>query len=173
MFSNRFKISDTVAVVRVSSFITFFPACRFHEGAEVTEVVEKATDNFLTLRNHLAVLTGEKLYKCAQCTESLVTKGISQRHIRVHILEKCLRCTHCTKSFAESSGLTKHFIRVHTGERPYSCSQCAKSFVTERNLQRHIKVHTLEKLHICPRCTKSCVHCSFLYPDETFKMSQW
>jgi hypothetical protein len=47
-----------------------------HEELGLLERLEKVTDNVLALGNHLTVLTGEKLYKCSQCTESFVTKGI-------------------------------------------------------------------------------------------------
>jgi hypothetical protein len=99
-------------------------------------------------------VTGDKPYKCDQCTKSFSDKYNLVRHIQVHTVHKPYQCEQCTKSFSQKGNLVTH-IRVHTGDKPYTCEQCTKSFSQKGDLVRHIRVHTGAKPYTCGQCQKS------------------
>ena len=102
----------------------------------------------------MKIHTGEKLYKCSECSKSFRHANGCKIHMRIHTGEKPYRCSECTKSFSHSHVLKIH-MKIHTGEKPYTCSECSKSFRRLNCLKIHRRVHTGNRSFPCPHCAES------------------
>ncbi|KAK9692664.1 Zinc finger, C2H2 type [Popillia japonica] len=88
----------------------------------------KSTD----VKRHMTIHTGEKPFKCLECTASFTQSGTLAQHMRKHnnvsstkrkkekLEARQYLCSLCGKCFKDSSSLTIH-MRRHTGDKPYNC----------------------------------------------------
>lgn len=57
--------------------------------------------------------------------QSFTHIGSLNTHIRIHSGEKPYKCKQCTKAFTQSSSLMVH-MRSHTQKKPHQCDVCDK-----------------------------------------------
>lgn len=92
-------------------------------------------DNF---KKHYMLHTGEKPYKCKECTNSYSSASSLRMHNFVHLNLKPFKCEVCGRQFRHRNSLKCH-KRTHTGEKPYSCGVCSKTFSQISALKKHKK----------------------------------
>ena len=105
------------------------------------------------LTAHTRIHTGKNLLKCEYCSKPFTCQQYLKRHIRTHTGEKPFECETCHRRFSQDINLITH-RRIHTGEKPYECSTCHKRFSRDINLITHRRIHTGEKPYECSTCSK-------------------
>lgn len=116
-------------------------------------VCDKAFATVRSLRTHLLVHPGTKLYICQTCGKRFGDSSALKLHVAGHVAERRFRCAVCGKAFGTSSHLKTH-IALHSGRRPYQCEVCLKEFSVSSNLRAHMFTHTGERRHECKVCGK-------------------
>uniref|UniRef100_UPI00358E86C4 oocyte zinc finger protein XlCOF6-like isoform X2 n=1 Tax=Myxine glutinosa TaxID=7769 RepID=UPI00358E86C4 len=106
-----------------------------------------------TLNAHKLTHTGIRSYKCSACGRGFSRKLHLQMHTMVHTGERPYKCSICNKCFSHKGNLKLHMM-THTGERPYKCSVCAKDFALKGHLKLHLRAHTGERPYKCSVCDK-------------------
>lgn len=84
--------------------------------------------------------TGERPYKCVQCSRGFASSGVLKAHIRTHSGLKAYRCLMCDTTFTTSGSLRRH-MTTHSDLRPYMCPYCQKTFKSSPNCRKHMKTH--------------------------------
>lgn len=84
--------------------------------------------------------TGERPYKCVQCSRGFASSGVLKAHIRTHSGLKAYKCLMCDTTFTTSGSLRRH-TTTHSDLRPYMCPYCQKTFKSSPNCRKHMKTH--------------------------------
>ena len=93
------------------------------------------------LTQHWKVHSGEKNYKCEQCSAAfLLPLGLKTHMKSAHSDARPYVCDQCEAAFKLLSHLKRHKL-LHTGEKPYKCDQCPATFIQKGNMKIHMKVH--------------------------------
>ncbi|MEQ2249622.1 hypothetical protein ILYODFUR_031291, partial [Ilyodon furcidens] len=87
--------------------------------------------------------TGERPYKCIQCSRGFASSGVLKAHIRTHSGLKAYKCLVCDTTFTTSGSLRRH-MTTHSELRPYMCPYCQKTFKSSPNCRKHMKTHRYE-----------------------------
>ncbi|MGH0154734.1 UNVERIFIED_CONTAM: hypothetical protein FKN15_028434 [Acipenser sinensis] len=88
---------------------------------------------------HIPMLSGEKPFKCDQCSYVASNQHEVTRHARqVHNGPKPLTCPHCDYKTADRSNYKKH-VELHVNPRQFLCPVCDYAASKKCNLQYHIK----------------------------------
>lgn len=83
------------------------------------------------LKNHANPGTGEKLFKCSQCTYQSNRKAKVVEHKKeVHDQIKPFKCDTCEMSFPRPAHLRIHTEAVHLGLRPFACTVAGCDYVS-------------------------------------------
>ncbi|XP_055595137.1 zinc finger protein 62 homolog [Uranotaenia lowii] len=108
------------------------------------------------LKDHMAIHTGEMLYKCEFCDEQFYNSGNHSLHRKkMHAQE----WEELKKSMPISRrGCPKKCQSLIQEERVkkslHPCTLCKKNFKSRRGLKEHMSIHTGEMLYKCEFCDK-------------------
>lgn len=103
------------------------------------------------MNNHRRKHTGEKPFSCSQCDYAAADRWTLKMHQRVHTDEKPYRCQMCHFAGRHQNQLLVH-LRTHTGDTPFRCPECGARFRISCDLQRHLRTHTGERPYACHQC---------------------
>lgn len=124
-----------------------------HSGKDwICNICDRKLATERALKVHITTHTGNKPYKCKQCSETFINKVVLERHMRFHGGEtKVYRCDFCSKDLSSETSLKSHVQRVH--ETSAQCELCKEIFPTRDHLKDHI--NTFHEPSICQHCNKS------------------
>ncbi|XP_077503615.1 uncharacterized protein LOC144114045 isoform X2 [Amblyomma americanum] len=95
---------------------------------------------------------GERPFSCGQCDYAAADRWTLKMHQRVHIDDKPYRCQMCPFAGRHQNQLLVH-LRTHTGDAPFQCPECSARFRISCDLQRHLRTHTGERPYACRHCS--------------------
>lgn len=86
-----------------------------------------------------------QLYRCMECNKTFSTPHHLLNHLRVHSGERPYKCKDCTSCFTQAGSLKVHMDSVHAGQKKHKCSICSWTFARMSHLKRHELRHSKEK----------------------------
>jgi len=94
-----------------------------------------------TLQYNVTIHSGEKSFKCPDCSYATVRKSNIKEHMKTHSGEKPYKCPDCLYAAVRKSHLKEHIMNIHSGEKPFKCPNCSYAAVRKSKLLRHQKMH--------------------------------
>ena len=151
-------------------------------GRYKCERCEYSTDKMSCMTQHHRTHTGERPFRCDDCSKAFSNRSALLKHRRsIHLNQRPFICNVCGRAFAASGHLTRHKFRIHTGEKvrqgdqrgatfgemsnytrrnrapnsikAFQCQFCPSRFFTRTELTRHTRTHTGEKPYSCSFCS--------------------
>lgn len=147
--------------------IAFNRHMEIHSNVDwICEICNKKLATARALKLHFTTHSGNKPYKCPECSETFISKIVLDRHSRFHGRPpKLSRCEFCFKELSTELSLKSHIQRLHSSTSqcelcrekfeskeilknhikathpPSTCEFCGKSFALPRYLKMHLKLH--------------------------------
>ena len=110
---------------------------------------------------HMETHLGEKPFQCPDCLFATADKLHLKVHMKAHSGDKPLKCPDCSYATARKSDLKVHTM-THSGEKPFKCPECSYATARKSHLKVHMTTHWGEKLFKCPECSYATAHKSNL-----------
>uniref|UniRef100_A0A1B0CLJ3 Putative transcription factor grauzone n=1 Tax=Lutzomyia longipalpis TaxID=7200 RepID=A0A1B0CLJ3_LUTLO len=119
------------------------------------------------LREHIAIHTGEMLYKCDFCPRQFYNGGFLYQHRKaVHPKEWAEKQAQKGRAVKNPKGRPRkeHITKNHMPViNKYKCTMCERDFKRKVHLREHIAIHTGEMLYKCDFCPRQFYNGGFLY----------
>ncbi|XP_033109366.1 zinc finger E-box-binding homeobox 1-like isoform X2 [Anneissia japonica] len=102
------------------------------------------------LERHMATHMPGRNQVCEICNKAFVNIYRLQRHMLTHTSgNRKFKCGECSKAFKYKHHLKEH-LRIHSGEKPYECSICRKRFSHSGSYSSHISSKKCSPVHVPP-----------------------
>ncbi|XP_071942869.1 zinc finger E-box-binding homeobox 1-like isoform X2 [Antedon mediterranea] len=102
------------------------------------------------LERHMATHMPGRNQVCEICNKAFVNIYRLQRHMLTHTSgNRKFKCGECSKAFKYKHHLKEH-LRIHSGEKPYECSICRKRFSHSGSYSSHISSKKCSPVHLPP-----------------------
>ncbi|VDO03585.1 unnamed protein product [Rodentolepis nana] len=123
---------------------------------------------------HIAIVHGERRFKCGKCEAAFPTQSKLDRHLNRHHNLQCPKCAMAlsdpdfvplgplfnpNQRFEDFSELRLHMAEAHPKQK-FTCKKCEAQFSRLSQLQAHETTHLPlkeRKVFICPHCSGSNV----------------
>ncbi len=118
------------------------------------------------LLEHMQVVHGRDVYKCAHCEVVFLNKAELVSHVGTHIAETSYACSRCFCKFKWKYCLDRHVKEMHSSKRKsfeyvLSDRKFEWKYRLVRPIQNHTEEHEKKIMHCCRLCDKKfCVKSS-------------